>query len=266
MQENMHLRGLIRSLSDYIGQGVGGILPSLGFDRPQEFIDFINKAETDTAFEGFQRRKKAAQAAATASAAAGVNLNVNKKRTLDEEDLARKRMKALDERDSISGNGVSKDHATDNSRFPPMLLPISPAGPPAAPYYSPVGQSSQDAGVFSELLQGQASNPTNLYMPSGTSESNQYVSPSSVSNNNQFPPAYHPPINVQSALSAQTFMPNHNAGMSPPGTSPAPAPSSTTSTPAEQHDDQNEAIDDPKLQEATKLIQYVSASISFSEH
>ena len=53
MQENQTLRNLIRSLGTYIGDGMGGILPSLGFDRPQEFMDFINRAETDTAFEGY---------------------------------------------------------------------------------------------------------------------------------------------------------------------------------------------------------------------
>lgn len=231
-------------------------MPSLGFDRPQEFIDFINKAETDTAFEGFQRRKKAVQAASAAHAATGVNLNSNKKRTLEEDDIARKRLKGPDE--LVTGNGVGKEHTTDTSRYPPLLVPISPAAPTAAaPYYSPVGRSSQDDGMFSELLQGQASNSTNLYMPGGSPETSQYTAQQSMTNNTQFPPAYHPPINVQSALGSQSYMSNTATGLSPPGASPAPAPSSTTSTPADQHDDHNDAIDDPKLQEATKLIQYV---------
>ena len=80
MAENHHLRTLIRNLGQYIGDGLGGVLPSLGFDRPQEFVDFINRAETDTAFEGFQRRKKAAQ-----SSGSGKGIDLTRKRTMDED-------------------------------------------------------------------------------------------------------------------------------------------------------------------------------------
>ena len=58
MSENHTLRGIIRSLSSFIGDGLGGIIPKMGFERPNEFMEFINKAETDTAFEGYRRRKQ----------------------------------------------------------------------------------------------------------------------------------------------------------------------------------------------------------------
>ena len=121
MQENQQLRGLIRSLGNYIGDGLGGILPNMGFDRPQDFLDFINKAETDTAFEGFQRRKKAAQATAAATGSAGLAANLSRKRTISEDEGLRKRAKALGKTDGLTLNG--KDH---DGRYP-MLVPISPA-------------------------------------------------------------------------------------------------------------------------------------------
>ena len=60
MAENNTLRALIRSLSTFIGDGLGGVLPRLGFERHTDFMEFINKAETDTAFEGYRRRKSLA--------------------------------------------------------------------------------------------------------------------------------------------------------------------------------------------------------------
>ena len=121
MQENVTLRNLIRSLSGFIGEGVGGILPQMGFDRPQDFMDFVNKAETDTAFEGFQRRKKQAQAAAAAGLSAAA-----KKRSVSEDDIARKRARGPSELDPMGLNGVgsSKDFS----------LMMSPASSSAAYY------------------------------------------------------------------------------------------------------------------------------------
>jgi hypothetical protein len=57
MQENQTLRGLLRSLAGFIGDGAGGLLPKLGWEM-SDFNNFLNRSETDTAFEGYQRRKK----------------------------------------------------------------------------------------------------------------------------------------------------------------------------------------------------------------
>lgn len=139
MQENLQLRGLIRSLGSYIGDGVGGIIPSMGFDRPQDFMDYVNKAETDTAFEGFQRRKKAAQA--TAAAGTGLSGNLSRKRTVSEDDGLRKRAKGLGDTDHLNLNG--KDH---DSRFS-MLVPISPATGSSGTFYSPVSPQCSQCGI-----------------------------------------------------------------------------------------------------------------------
>ncbi|KAH9978037.1 hypothetical protein BGW80DRAFT_1285473 [Lactifluus volemus] len=57
MAENHILRGLLRSLSEFIDEGAGGLLPKLGWSM-QDFEKFINKSETDTAYESYQRRKR----------------------------------------------------------------------------------------------------------------------------------------------------------------------------------------------------------------
>ncbi|KAF9045892.1 hypothetical protein BDZ89DRAFT_1108753 [Hymenopellis radicata] len=57
MAENQTLRGLLKNLSEFIGEGAGGLLPKLGWQM-SDFENFINRMETDTAWEGYQRRKK----------------------------------------------------------------------------------------------------------------------------------------------------------------------------------------------------------------
>ncbi|KAJ7095217.1 hypothetical protein B0H15DRAFT_828536 [Mycena belliarum] len=57
MEENQTLRTLLRSLGGFIGDGAGGLLPKLGWDLA-DFNSFINRSETDTAWQGYQRRKK----------------------------------------------------------------------------------------------------------------------------------------------------------------------------------------------------------------
>ena len=57
MAENQTLRGLLKSLTAFIGEGAGGLLPKLGWNM-SDFNEFVNRSETDTAWEGYQRRKK----------------------------------------------------------------------------------------------------------------------------------------------------------------------------------------------------------------
>lgn len=58
MAENHTLRGLLKSLSTFIGEGAGGLLPQLGWDQ-NDFEQFVNKGESDTAHESYERRRKA---------------------------------------------------------------------------------------------------------------------------------------------------------------------------------------------------------------
>ncbi|THH09057.1 hypothetical protein EW145_g2272 [Phellinidium pouzarii] len=262
MQENQTLRNLLRSLGNYIGDGLGGILPSIGFERPSEFIDFINRAETDTAFEGFQRRKKTQSSTTSASAGgSGVNIGLSRKRVLDDDDPAQKRARGLDDHDRLSLNGSSsgKDHVDNGAkRYPPMLVPISPAAAGAGnSFYSPVGKSSQEAGLFSQLLQGQSGPGTasEMYMTGPASDRSNFPASSSISGGGQFPSAFHPPISVPSSLGSQAFMTDPALPFNTNASASAPTPSSTASSHADAQD-RDDGIDDPKLQEATKLIHY----------
>lgn len=250
MQENQNLRNIIRNLGTYIGDGIGGILPSIGFERPQEFVEFINRAETDTAYEGFQRRKKAAQAAAAATAAgtgaavaAGINANLAKKRSVSEDMTMTSRKRSKD--DHYGLNGAGKDG--DGSRYPSMSVPINSPANAGTSFYSTVGRSSNDRDLFSELVHGQGGSgsgtTSSMYMTGPVPETSGFAAtPPSVP---QYPSAFHPPLNVTSALGPQPFLSNVSSNV------PAQTPSSTASEPPEQDD----GIDDPKLHEATKLIQ-----------
>lgn len=57
MRENQALRQLVRDLSGFIGDGVGGFLPKLGWDH-SSFTEFVSRGETDTMNDSYQARKK----------------------------------------------------------------------------------------------------------------------------------------------------------------------------------------------------------------
>ncbi|KAG8744829.1 hypothetical protein FRC10_009353 [Ceratobasidium sp. 414] len=59
MDENTTLRGLLRDVAGFIGEGLGGTLkPRTGWD-PIKFREFCERGETDTAYEGWLARKRA---------------------------------------------------------------------------------------------------------------------------------------------------------------------------------------------------------------
>ncbi|KLO12825.1 hypothetical protein SCHPADRAFT_874908 [Schizopora paradoxa] len=230
MAENAQLRNLIRSLGNYIGDGLGGVLPALGFDRPQEFVDFLNKAETDTAFESFQRRKKSTQVNQTKSPNP-LSVDLSKKRSLDEGLLAaNKRSKS--------------DHPPNGTTAYSPLLP----GPSSAPYNPspPMHRNSIGPASFSDLLSGTGSS---MYMtgPGPDSPNHFHSSPA------HYPPVFHPPLAMPSGLNGQTqnLMPTP-----PPPTATSLASSGPSPQTAPPPDDDDKPIDDPKLHEATKLIHY----------
>ncbi|KAJ1311321.1 hypothetical protein OPQ81_009817 [Rhizoctonia solani] len=59
MDENTALRGLLRDIAGFVGEGLGGTLkPRTGWD-PVKFREFCDRGETDTAYEGWLARKRA---------------------------------------------------------------------------------------------------------------------------------------------------------------------------------------------------------------
>lgn len=235
MQENQTLRGLVRGLSGFIGDNVGGIIPKLGFDQPQEFIDYINKAETDTAFQGYQRRKKA-NSSTTQSPAPSIS-SVQKRSAEEVEDTpSMKRPK--------TGNGmgtlnVSQKDSIENDRYGSMLVPINPAPPPNT-FYSSTGRAPNEIGLFTELLQGQ-NNGSAMFMTNSASDGSQaYGTGATASTAHSYASAYPSPgnQNVQPSFNSHSYMPN-----------PAPPVQHPSA------DDVDDRPEDPKMPEAMKLIQ-----------
>lgn len=69
MEENARLRSLVRDLGSFMADGLGGpLLDRTGWTM-QQFKDFINRADSDTAYESFIKAK--AQANTGASSASG---------------------------------------------------------------------------------------------------------------------------------------------------------------------------------------------------
>ncbi|CAE6504723.1 unnamed protein product [Rhizoctonia solani] len=71
MDENTALRGLLRDIAGFIGEGIGGTLkPRTGWD-PAKFREFCERGETDTVYEGWLARKRARAGMAQGAGVAG---------------------------------------------------------------------------------------------------------------------------------------------------------------------------------------------------
>lgn len=63
--ENQVLRQLVKDLSTFVGDGIGGAASKAGWD-PARYEDFMERGETDTAHIAYQNWKKNSQRAAVA--------------------------------------------------------------------------------------------------------------------------------------------------------------------------------------------------------
>ena len=179
MAENQTLRTLLRNLATFIGDGAGGLLPKLGWEL-SDFNAFINKSETDTAWEGYQRRKKhGTDAASTATATSG------QKRSADEEPAGARAKK------SRSGE---KEGEYGQNGFP-LLTPVNAASLAANGMY-PGGSRTQDVtGMFSDLMRSSSNSPGYMQHTSPTAAPAQYsgnYQPSYMSGGNIMESSYNP--------------------------------------------------------------------------
>ena len=219
MAENQTLRNLLRSLAAFIGEGAGGLLPKLGWDAT-DFNDFINKSETDTAWEGYQKRKKAQVPGA------GSATMQSRKRSSEDDPVASRSKKARNDDNSLEDrqNGFS------------MLVQV-PQSSVAPSLYSASQQTQERPAMFAELMQGP--NGSQMFMqPSTPTNSAQYPAPS-VSNLNSYPPSYVPGVNM-----------NMEQPMSSSDGSSQGMQRSNPVEPPDELDDE----EDPKRNEAYKLI------------
>lgn len=225
MQENQTLRNLLRSVSAFIGEGAGGLLPKLGWDMG-DFDAFINKSETDTAWEGYQRRKKDGPATAPVSSSSN-------KRT-SEGDAGPSQAKK-----SKTSNDIAEQQ---HDHVFPNLLSLN-AGPLAAEsmYLNPPRNGAL-GGQFQDMMRN-----GNGYMqpspPSSTPASFNHVTSPDMNYQHYMP-------SVQGT--ATPALPSVSYPVPPPAETPPQRPTETSR-------DEDEDEDDPNKAEAFKLIQCVVA-------
>lgn len=247
--ENQTLRNVVRSLSAFIGEGAGGALPSLGWTL-KEFEAFINKAETDTAFEAFSKRKRAVQD--------GLVPSPDKKSTTEDLNAPRKRPRTMPTNGSFDStadvnfsSGIGSGFGSYSSDAPAMGL-YSNLRPP--PGFSPTFLS----GVGSDQ-QG-----SNSFIASGSPSSaglGFQSSPATTSTNGRdgYPSSYAPgatatpqPTADASSMQNMPFMQVSNGNNATPSQT-----SEATGNP------EDNVLEDPKAQEARKLVGSVDFGHSF---
>ncbi|KAG0705488.1 hypothetical protein DFH29DRAFT_996809 [Suillus ampliporus] len=242
MAENQVLRGLLKSVAGFIGDGAGGLLTKLGWDAV-DFDSFVNKAETDTAWESFQARKQTHKTSQTSNAMTsmlGAPSNTGKRPAEDDGgSVPAKKARGMN---GSEQNGDRRDSY-------PLMLPMSSTVPPASSLYPPPppppGRSSQD-NLFSDLMQ---SGNSPVFMPTPSSST-----PSHYSSSADYQP-YVPQMNmnVEQRLGAMSYSSSKT-------NAPVPAPQRvlTQNTLTNEEPDDNEVaeLQDPKKIEAMKLIKY----------
>ncbi|KAK2466350.1 hypothetical protein APHAL10511_001992 [Amanita phalloides] len=226
MAENHTLRTLLKSLGAFIGDGAGGLLPKLGWDV-SDFNNLINKSETDTAWESFQRRKKLDSSPSVAASTP----SSTKRRSEDEiSNVTKKARVSLDGESDRTQNGF------------PLVMPMNPGSLASNNMYTSAPAQDNNA-MFSSLIRGSATSPIFMQASPPGPASSQYGPPSSGLNNYQT--SYVPGVNINiEPLSAISFNPGAGAPPDPRVTA--------TQLSTEQLDDE----DDQNKMEAYKLITY----------
>jgi len=256
MAENHTLRGLLKSVAGFIGEGAGGLLPRLGWDIA-DFNTLINKTETDTAWEAFQTRrthlKNGASSADSPANGAGATSsmvgpsppatgtapsNTGLKRP-SEDDTARQSKKSRSMSDAGDGD------------YPLLVPPMSAAG-----MYPPPPGRSPDNGLFSDLMRN-TSSPMFMSQNGG----NGVVSQSSPATSGQYgtPPngaGYSGYMQPTMSISDNGLPAMNNYGSKNNGVTSTSQQASARRTSNEEPDDNTETLHDPKKVEAWKLIMY----------
>ncbi|KAI9510419.1 hypothetical protein F5148DRAFT_1179216 [Russula earlei] len=230
MAENHLLRGFLRNLSDFIGDGAGGFLTKLGWSR-QDFEKFVNKSETDTAYESYQRRKRENQSAV----ASGSSAPPTSRKRASEDDTASNSKRAR--------GPTERDETERSADAFPVLVPMNPVTSGSNLYAS---RSPQDASLFSELMRGPSGSP--MLMPGPSSPSSYAASSSQVPQpNGNYQSSYVPPLNIGVDSSTINSMPFVGSASTPT--------MQQQSRPSIGSLEELEHVD-PKGVEAQKLISY----------
>ncbi|KAH9943072.1 uncharacterized protein BXZ73DRAFT_74117 [Epithele typhae] len=222
MHENQVLRGLLKNLGGFIGDGAGGLLHKMGWDM-NEFNDLVNKAETDTAWESYQRHKRE-----QSETSAGPSKSTNgQKRSAEDVDPHRSKRARAGE-------------ASGNADGFPLLVPMNPgvSSVGANGLYSSGRPSNGEPSLLSEYTRG-SSNTSPMFVPpsSPPNATGQYGS--SANGNMSMP--------FQSSFEHMSSMTMVNNTL--------PSMSTASRTPQSTQSQDDEDID-PKKMDAYKLIYY----------
>jgi len=185
MAENHTLRGLLRSLSAFIGEGAGGVLPKLGWSL-NDFENYVNRAETDTAWESYEKHKRDKQTTQPEVSTSQPAANP-RKRTADDvgsnHHKRRRSMTADEERSNefpvlggsvpANGNGFN-DLLRTNAAGPPMFMPPQTATPQST-------YTASGSGNVTFAQGGSGSTPSFLHGLGLESPTNVTADPASLS-------------------------------------------------------------------------------------
>lgn len=222
MAENHTLRGLLRSLSAFIGEGAGGVLPKLGWNV-NDFENYVNRAETDTAWESFQKHKREKQGAQPEASTSQPAANPRKRPTDDASSSRHKRQRSMT---------ADEDHACD--------FPVLGNSVPA------------NGNTFNDMLRTNASASPMFMTPQSATPQPTY--PASGSGNVSFTPTGSG--STSSFLHGLGLESPANGPTDPLSLSLPPPRVNQSSTAITETAEDNEAFD-PKSEEAGKLIAYV---------
>lgn len=202
----MTLRNLLRGLGTFIGEGAGGLLPKLGWDV-SDFNTYLNRSETDTAWEGYQRRKKTGTTAhdtmqnvpsnggSSAQPTAGPSQLPSLKRT-SESDLTH------------ATNKRHKGREDSDQANHPLMMPTNSLNTESHTMFPPSGgRNSYDNSQFSHMLRTTNGSPLFMQSPpsnTGNSFSNNMPTPPGTS---RFEENYLPSMNIGSSSNAPLSMP-----------------------------------------------------------
>jgi hypothetical protein len=255
MQENMTLRNLLRGLSTFIGEGAGGLLPKLGWDA-SDFNNYLNRSETDTAWEGYQRRKKngTTAAATMGNANAGSSNAAGSSSGGPLPSLKRPGDADMGSSNKRQKNREDSEHQTEY----PLLMSMNglPSESPQSMYPPSGGRNSYDSVSFSNMLRTTNGSPLFMQPSPPSTSAPPYASsiPTPPGGGQRYEDSYLPGMNANngsgsgsiSSLSFPSPQQAHQQQQQQQSKAPAPVP-----TPP--NDDDSE---DSGKNEASKLIHY----------
>jgi hypothetical protein len=223
MHENATLRSIIKNLSSFIGDGTAGAVSTYGFNDVNEFNNYINRSETDTAVEGFQRRKRLKEAnggqmPASPPTTSSADTNANHKRPA--------------ERGPTNANKRPRTSSVDSgaSNTFPSLIPMTQSNNSFPDLYS----ARQDETLFSDLFRGPAASgtsaiggPSAMFTNSPSSDLSSFASqtlPQSQQPYVSFPPSQANLVNSTISSSSYDQVSNTVASRPTPSTDSNPSP------------------------------------------